>query len=91
MAIRSDNANALWEGHCDGRTALMLNVVLSLLMLAAFALLAGAYFLWRRSGDTKRPLLMVVLAIIAVVNIAIWTVPDSSGEAPVDAAGGSFG
>ena len=69
----------------------MINVVLSLLMLAAFALLAGAYFLWRRSGDTKRPLMMVVLAIIAVANIAIWTVPDSSGDAPVDTANSGFG
>jgi hypothetical protein len=28
---------------------------------------------------------MVLLAVIAVVNVLIWTVPTSSGEAPIEA------
>lgn len=64
----------------------MLDFVLSLMVLAAFALLVGAYLLWRRTGNTRQALLMVVLAMVAVVNIAIWTVPDDEGRAPIDRA-----
>ena len=65
----------------------MTDVVLSLVMLAAFALLAGAFVYWRRTGETKQPALMVVLAIVAIANVLIWTVPDDSGTAPVEAVG----
>jgi hypothetical protein len=58
------------------------NTVLSILVLAAFVLVLGAYALWRRGGSIKQALLMVLLAVIALVNVAIWTLPDASGEAP---------
>ncbi|MCP9222310.1 hypothetical protein MKP08_06060 [Erythrobacter sp. LQ02-29] len=61
----------------------MLSVVLSLLVLATIALTLGAVVLWRR-GVRKQALLMLVLAAIAVVNIAIWTLPGADGAAPVD-------
>ncbi|GAA4052463.1 hypothetical protein [Parerythrobacter jejuensis] len=61
----------------------MLDIVLSFMMFAAFALLAGAFVLWRR-GVRKQAALMVVLAIIAIGNVLIWTIPDAGGEAPVD-------
>ncbi|ABC62527.1 hypothetical protein [Erythrobacter litoralis] len=61
----------------------MTDVVLSVLMLAAFALLLGAFALWRK-GVRKQAGLMVVLAIIAVGNVLIWTVPDADGTAPTD-------
>ncbi len=61
----------------------MLSTVLSLLMLAMLVLVAGAAFLWRR-GERKRPALMVLLALVALVNVAIWTLPDKSGNAPLD-------
>lgn len=61
-----------------------MNVVLSIVMLAAIALVVGAVVIWRRTGDIKKALLMGFLAIIAAMNVAIWTVPDSSGEAPID-------
>ena len=67
----------------------MLDAVLSILMLAALALLAGAYLLWRKTGNAKQPLLMVLLAVIAVANVAIWTVPTSDGSAPLDQMGAS--
>lgn len=60
-----------------------MNLVLSVMMLAAIALLVGAVALWRR-GVRKQAALMVLLAIIAVVNVLIWTVPDAGGRAPVD-------
>lgn len=69
----------------------MTDVVLSIVMLAALALLAGAFVLWRRTGEVKNPALMVLLAVIAVVNVLIWTVPTETGEAPIEqlkAAGG---
>ncbi|MFA6218426.1 MAG: hypothetical protein WC692_01465 [Erythrobacter sp.] len=62
----------------------MLDAVLSLLVLAAIVLVIGAILLWRRTGNAKNALLMVLLAVVALVNVAIWTLPDASGEAPLD-------
>ncbi|MDY7099081.1 MAG: hypothetical protein SXU28_13165 [Pseudomonadota bacterium] len=59
----------------------MTNFVLSLVMLAAFALVGGAYLMWRRTGEAKQPVLMLILAGIAVVNVLIWTVPNEDGAA----------
>lgn len=61
----------------------MTNLVLSLLMLAAFLLVAGGVVLWRR-GVRKQAGMMIVLALVALLNVAIWTVPDTAGQAPVD-------
>lgn len=70
----------------------MMDIVLSIVMLAALALVAGAYALWRRTGEAKNPALMVLLAAIAVINVLLWTVPSTDGKAPVEqvkeAAGG---
>jgi hypothetical protein len=60
----------------------LLATVLSLLMLATLVLVAGAVALWRR-GERKRPALMLLLALVAGINVAIWTLPDASGEAPL--------
>ena len=62
----------------------MLSTVLSLLILATLVLLTGAWFLWRR-GERKRPALMLLLAVVAAINVGIWTLPGPRGEAPVDA------
>lgn len=62
-----------------------MGTVLSVVMLAALALVAGAIYLWRR--DARRQAgLMLVLALVMVVNVLIWTVPDSAGTAPIDRA-----
>ncbi|ASJ90709.1 hypothetical protein [Porphyrobacter sp. CACIAM 03H1] len=69
----------------------MTDIVLSIVMLAAFALVAGAFVLWRRTGEVRNPALMVLLAVIAVANVLIWTLPTATGEAPIEqirAAGG---
>lgn len=63
-----------------------MNLVLSIVMLAAGALLVGAVVLWRRGAPPKQPLLMVLLAAIAIANVLIWTLPDASGHAPIDRA-----
>lgn len=64
----------------------MTDIVLSIVMLAAILLLVGAFALWRRTGEAKQPALMVVLAIIAVGNVLIWTIPDKEGNSPVEQA-----
>lgn len=62
----------------------MLDFVLSLMVLLAFALLVGVFLLWRRTGNTRQAILMAVLAIVAIANVAIWTIPDDEGRTPVD-------
>jgi hypothetical protein len=61
----------------------MTDFVLSLVMLTALALVAGAFVYWRRTGAIKQPLLMVLLALIALGNVALWTIPTKEGVAPV--------
>lgn len=66
-----------------------MEIVLSILVLAAFALLAGAAWLWRNGGARgggarKQAGLMVVLALVALLNVAIWTVPQPDGTAPIE-------
>lgn len=61
----------------------MTDIVLSIMMLAALALVAGAFVLWRRTGEIKNPALMVLLAVIAVINVLIWTLPNADGQAPI--------
>lgn len=63
----------------------MLDVALSLLMLAAIALAGGAVFLLRR-GERQRPILMLTLAGIMVINLIIWTLPGKGGETLAGAA-----
>jgi hypothetical protein len=63
----------------------MTDIVLSIVMLAALALVAGAFVLWRRTGEVRNPALMVLLAGIAVANVLIWTLPTADGTAPVEA------
>ena len=60
--------------------AAMLDMVLSIVMLAAVALAAGSVYLFRK-GDTKRATLMAVLVVVMLVNIVIWTVPSDDGDA----------
>jgi drug/metabolite transporter superfamily protein YnfA len=64
------------------------DTVLSILMLAALAMLAGAFWLWRRQGAIRQVWLMIVVALIMLLNVAIWTIPDKGGTAPVDRAAG---
>ena len=60
-----------------------MDTVLSVVVLAAIALVAGAVYLWRR-GRRQQAGLMLVLAVVMIVNVLIWTVPDSGGTAPID-------
>ncbi len=63
------------------------STVLSILVLAAIALLVGAFVLWRKGGASRQATLMVILALVAIANVAIWTVPDADGNAPIGQIG----
>ena len=61
----------------------MINIVLSLGMLAGFALIWGAWRMWRREGIGQKMWLMVAAALVIFANVAIWTVPDQQGRSLV--------
>ena len=63
----------------------MFDLVISIIVLAAIALAAGAFVLWRK-GVTKQAMLMAILAIVMIVNVAIWLVPMDGGDTPMEAA-----
>lgn len=52
----------------------MADFALSLTMLAAVALFGGAWVLWRR-GERRKGLLMAATALVALANVAIWSLP----------------
>lgn len=58
-------------------------IALSLAVLSAFALILGAWALWRRGGSRKQIVLMLVMAAILAANVAIWAVPDAAGNSPL--------
>jgi hypothetical protein len=58
-------------------------MVLSILVLAVVVLVIGAVALWRRGGSRRQVGLMLLLALIAAINVAIWTVPDENGQSPL--------
>jgi hypothetical protein len=55
------------------------DTALSLAMLTALALVAGAVFLWRR-GERQRPALMAILAAVMITNVVIWSLPTRDGQ-----------
>jgi hypothetical protein len=61
----------------------MTNAFLSIGMIAGFALLWGAWRLWRRDGLGQKVWLMVAASLVIFSNVAIWTVPDSKGNSLV--------
>jgi hypothetical protein len=48
--------------------------LLSVLMLVAFALAAGGLWMIARGGETRRGVLMLVAAAVALANVLIWMV-----------------
>jgi uncharacterized membrane protein YqjE len=52
----------------------MADLALSLTMLAGLALLVGAVALLRR-GEKRRAMLMATAALVALANVAIWSIP----------------
>jgi len=48
--------------------------LLSIAVLAAFALIAGGTWLIVKGGERKQGLLMVLAAVVLLANVLIWTV-----------------
>ncbi|EQB13954.1 MAG: hypothetical protein K0R64_2725 [Novosphingobium lindaniclasticum] len=57
-----------------------MDIALSLMTLTIVALVLGAIALFRRGGSRKQAWLMLVLAGVLIVNVGIWTLPNSDGE-----------
>jgi LPXTG-motif cell wall-anchored protein len=53
----------------------MVDAILSLTVLAGFALLGGGVWLIARRRDSRKGVLMLVAAAVLFANVAIWTVP----------------
>lgn len=63
-----------------------MSAVLSIMVLAAIALTAGAIYLWNREGLRRQALLMLVLVAVIAVNVALLTVPVGGGKSVVEQA-----
>lgn len=62
--------------------------ILSFAVLAALALFGGAAYLWRKPAERRRAMLMAVAALVVLMNVAIWSLPEpqaTSEEAPAAA------
>jgi hypothetical protein len=60
----------------------MQDTALSLATLMIIALPIGAWVLWKRTGQRKQAVLMLILAAILAANVAIWVMPLQDGAAP---------
>ncbi len=63
-------------------TLLMTNLILSVLMLAGAALLAGGIYVLRKGINKKQGLLMLVAAAVMFANVGIWTIPTPESNLP---------
>jgi hypothetical protein len=52
-----------------------LATLLSIAVLAAFALVAGGLWLIFKRGERKQGLLMLLASAVLAVNVLIWTLP----------------
>jgi len=62
------------------------DLALSLAMLAAFAFIGVAIWRWRRNGPSLNVWLMLGVALVLIINVAIWVIPGPDGAAPIDRA-----
>ena len=63
-----------------------MDLLLSVLVLAALAFLVGGFVLWRKGAPRLQPVLMVVVAAILIANVLILTLPYANGECPAEEA-----
>jgi len=64
----------------------MTDWVLSILMLAGAALLAGGIYLFRTGKNRKQGVLMLVASAVMFANVAIWSIPMAEENQPVAAS-----
>jgi drug/metabolite transporter superfamily protein YnfA len=63
-----------------------METILSIVMLGALAMIAGAIYLWRKGRYTRQVVLMLVLAAIMIGNVLILTIPAADSAAPTGRA-----
>lgn len=51
------------------------STLLSIMVLAAFALAGGGLYFLAKRRDTKKGVLMLVAALVLLANVVIWTAP----------------
>ena len=61
----------------------MSELILSILMLAGAALLAGGIYVLRKGVNKKQGWLMLVAAAVTFANVAIWMIPTPDSNLPV--------
>ena len=61
----------------------MTNLILSVLMLAGAALLAGGIIVLRRGTNKKQGWLMILAAAVMFANVAIGSIPVPQSNQPV--------
>jgi hypothetical protein len=50
-------------------------IILSIMMLAVIAMIAGAVALGRRGGSPRQIALMLLVAAIMLANVLLWALP----------------
>ena len=53
----------------------MADWVLSILMLAGLALLAGSVYILRKGTNIRQGILMLIAAAVMFANVGIWSIP----------------
>jgi len=62
----------------------MLDAVMSITVLAAFVLMGGSIWLWRKQGPGRHSILMMILAFVILANVVIWAVPLEPAQSGAD-------
>ena len=60
----------------------MIEIILSVMIVAAFALAIGAAYILKNDGLGKKPILMLILAVVLLGNAAILSIPNERGVSP---------
>lgn len=61
----------------------MSELILSILMIAGAALLAGGIYVLRKGINNKQGLLMLVAAAVMFANVGIWMIPTPESNQPI--------
>ncbi|VWX56927.1 hypothetical protein [Sphingorhabdus sp. 109] len=61
----------------------MSDLILSILMLAGTALLAGGVYILYKGTNKKQGLLMLVAAGVMFANVGIWLIPTPENNQPL--------
>ncbi len=61
----------------------MSDLILSILMLAGTALLAGGVYILYKGTNKKQGLLMLVAAAVMFANVGIWLIPTPESNQPL--------